>query len=605
MSRAHDRSAGGHRLEQHDAERLAARGRRHVHVRRSIQLRLLVVADTPQELDAAEPACRDVAAGLAFLGPGADDEQPALPAGLAQEPIRLEQVEQPLARLVATDEQQVLPAVLPARDRDGAGEALHVDAVRDDLVLAWEELADEVPSRRGHRDPAVQTGGIALEHPAAELVRGREAREGMERGDVDAATLLEHDQRQERHERLVEVEQVELLVLEHRPDLRREAWRERQGADRAVGRDGHAHPDADDVALRAALGPVAAADDADVVAAQAQVLVQIPDVLGDATWKRVDVGRDQADLHRVASPRAVRPGRSPGLDQLTLPGGVRRLVSRRTAMAAGKAQIASRGVAPDAPAQLGPGVAAVLPELSPKGRDHRAVAVERAVVPALLRLDRPAHIGSRASRKARPALADLIGCVRVAVADDRQVVRGRKALDALVPRPAQRRGVEGLDGVRVDSLVPIRQQLAEQPALRAEWVWHERVRGDREPALLVHGRDRPAQRAQGRDALLQEQGQQVTAAGRDLLADHDLERIAALGRHDARREGRVDAFVIGDGDDVELERTRGVEDVRDRRDPVRRERVDVEVRPPEALCGRLGRWFVHAAASRPGAGGVA
>ena len=33
---------------------------------------------------------------------------------------------------------------------------------------------------------------------------------------VDSA---QHDQRQERHERLVEVEQVELLALQHVPDL--------------------------------------------------------------------------------------------------------------------------------------------------------------------------------------------------------------------------------------------------------------------------------------------------------------------------------------------------------------------------------------------------
>ena len=53
-----------------------------------------------------------------------------------------------------------------------------------------------------------------LHHPAAELVRRREAGVGMEGGDVDARRFAQQEQRQERHERLVEVEQVELLALE-------------------------------------------------------------------------------------------------------------------------------------------------------------------------------------------------------------------------------------------------------------------------------------------------------------------------------------------------------------------------------------------------------
>jgi len=44
----------------------------------------------------------------------------------------------------------------------------------------------------------------------------------MEGGDVHAGREPQEDRREERHERLVEVEQVELLALEGGADLRHE-----------------------------------------------------------------------------------------------------------------------------------------------------------------------------------------------------------------------------------------------------------------------------------------------------------------------------------------------------------------------------------------------
>ena len=115
----------------------------------------------PQELDRFEPAGRDVAARLALLRPAADDEEPLLVPGPAQDAVRLEQVDQPLARLVAADEQHVRRAVLPARDRHRAREPRDVDAVRDDLVVAGEEAVDEVARRGADRDPAVEPRGVS------------------------------------------------------------------------------------------------------------------------------------------------------------------------------------------------------------------------------------------------------------------------------------------------------------------------------------------------------------------------------------------------------------------------------------------------------------
>ena len=113
---AHDRRAGGHRLEQHDAERLAAGRRRGVHVRGPEQLRLGVVRDAAEELHALQPARGHVAPSLPFLRPGADHQEACLRTRLAQDPVGLEQVQEALARLVAPHEQHVRRAVLPAGD---------------------------------------------------------------------------------------------------------------------------------------------------------------------------------------------------------------------------------------------------------------------------------------------------------------------------------------------------------------------------------------------------------------------------------------------------------------------------------------------------------
>ena len=211
--------------------------------------------------------------------------------------MRLEQVEKPLARFVPTDEQHVRRPVLPARDGHGVRDARNIDPVRDDLVVAREVAVDEVARRRRHRDPAVQPLGVPAHHPAPELVRRREARVGMEGRDVHALRLAQDDERQERHERLVEVEQVEPLALEHVVDLRQVPRRERERPDGRIARDRDADAEPDDVALGRALRAVARGQDADVVAALAEPLVEELDVLGDAAARGVDVRADEADLH--------------------------------------------------------------------------------------------------------------------------------------------------------------------------------------------------------------------------------------------------------------------------------------------------------------------
>jgi len=193
--RGHDRGAGGHRLEQHDPERFAAGRRRREDLRRAEELCLLGVRHAPEEFDRLETTGGHISSRLAFLRPRADHQQPVLVPGPAQDAVRLEQVEQALARLVAADEQDVGCPVLPACQRDGAGEARDVDAVGDDLVVAGEEAVDEMACRRADGDPAVQPSCVVLHDPAADLVRGREAGIGMERGDVHAARLAQQEER--------------------------------------------------------------------------------------------------------------------------------------------------------------------------------------------------------------------------------------------------------------------------------------------------------------------------------------------------------------------------------------------------------------------------
>ena len=174
--------------------------------------------------------------------------------------------------------------------------------------------------------------------------------------------LAQQEERQERHERLVEVEHVEPLALEQVADLADVARRERQRPDRAVDRHAEADADADDVALRRALRAVAGGDDPHVVAAQAEVLVEEPDVLGDAARLRVDVRADEADLHRrSAAPRV-------------------RFVAGRPGAAAGVAVVAARAVAADPAGDLVARVAAALAQLVAERADLAGRPVERAVV---------------------------------------------------------------------------------------------------------------------------------------------------------------------------------------------------------------------------------
>ena len=138
--------------------------------------------------------------------------------------------------------------------------------------------------------------------PLADPVRRREAAEGVEGGDVDGVGLVEDGRRQERHERLVEVQDVEPMLGQQVARLLLEAPAERDAAHAAVGREGVAGPEADDAPLVLPLLAVLAGDDPHVVAHPAHRLVGVADVLVDAAGVRIAV---RADDRRSSAVRAA------------------------------------------------------------------------------------------------------------------------------------------------------------------------------------------------------------------------------------------------------------------------------------------------------------
>ncbi len=129
-----------------------------------------------------------------------------------------------------------------------------------------------------------------------------------------------------------------------------------------------------------------------------------------------------------------------------------------------------------------------------------------------------------------------------------------------------------------DGRVVAGQEASQRGALGAHRERHQRVGRDRDPTLVVDRLDRPGERPEGGDGPLEEQREQVAATGAHLLAHHDLDAQAAVLGHVPRGDRRVDALVVGDGDEVQEALCLDViQDLGHGRRAVRRERVDVHV----------------------------
>ena len=208
-----------------------------------------------------------------------------------------------------------------------------------------------------------------------------------------------------------------------------------------------------------------------------------------------------------------------------------------------------------------------------------------AAVPTGVPLDdRVPQVRRGPTRERRPALADRRERVGVAVADHREAELVRELDRLAVPRAAESRRIERLERVGAVTRIGLAGQPAQRTALGAERVGHERMGRDRDAALVVDAGNRLAQGPEGFDRMVDEERQQVPAAGRHFLADDHLEPQAVVLRDCPRGDRGIDPFVVRDRDHVER---RGalhvVEDLEHARGPVGREGVDVQVGAAEPV----------------------
>jgi len=114
-----------------------------------------------------------------------------------------------------------------------------VDAVGNDAVLAAVGPVDEVSRRLRHGDLAVQ---LALQ-PPDERPRGvideRRLPRRVERADIQRLGVAQHGKRQGRHQRLLQMDHVELALVQEAPHARQQRRRQRESGRRLIHRKRH------------------------------------------------------------------------------------------------------------------------------------------------------------------------------------------------------------------------------------------------------------------------------------------------------------------------------------------------------------------------------
>ena len=186
------------------------------------------------------------------------------------------------------------------------------DAVRDHLELAREPVRGRFA--RGVRDGDAPVDPVHQEAPRRMAgAQPAEAAGGVEGGDDRAARPGHRGGADDGRHRLVQVQHVEPLALEHLLHARDRARAEDDVRQRAVGGDDHRAPDRDHVRRRLAVPPVPRVQHAReaprrVVAHHGARLDPVPrergrlqlGVLGNGAPIGPGVRDDDADLHRAA-----------------------------------------------------------------------------------------------------------------------------------------------------------------------------------------------------------------------------------------------------------------------------------------------------------------
>ncbi len=220
---------------------------------------------------------------------------------------------QPLAGLVPADERDVVLSVRRVSVRRNQ------DAVRDDVVCAGQPARGGVARLLGDRDPMVQPvhqEAPEMHGPAhpAEVARGMEGRDHR-----TARQRGHHDADRGRH-RLVQVENVKTLALEHPLDPEHGSRAQGEVRERAVRRHDHRAADRDHVRRRVtvpaetgmqrarkAAGWVVGHDRADVEPELPKRLRLELSMLHHRAPERPGVRNDDSDLHVASIERPSEP----------------------------------------------------------------------------------------------------------------------------------------------------------------------------------------------------------------------------------------------------------------------------------------------------------
>ena len=289
----HDGLPRRHGLQQHDAEALPARGWGAEDVGGLVVARQLLAGDAAHQFHVVEVALADDAQALLARVAGPHHDEAQVGVVPLETAVGLQKVPETLAPLKPAHEEEVdlaIPVLL--QGREGLREAVVVDAVGDDLVVAGEELADVVHGRLGDGDAAVQLAEPPAAHVPPEPV-DPVAAEGVKGADVDGIGAVEHRDGQGGSHGLVDVDDVELLPYQQGPDPGLKPHGEGDSGDGAAGGNGHRAPQGDQAVVDLLVpGLGEGGQDLHPVTHGRQLTAQIGHVVGDAAGIGEVVGRD-------------------------------------------------------------------------------------------------------------------------------------------------------------------------------------------------------------------------------------------------------------------------------------------------------------------------